>query len=150
MGFREGGVTMKQPLPPSQVTVSAIRTEPSLYRRLGGYDVIAAIIDNVMERLRTDPRFSRRAIPGDDAARRGRHRLVGQMCELSGGPCIYIGRGMKLASDGLGITERDWKATRKYMARTLSDLHVARKESEEVIALWTRHKAEILDSASVG
>ena len=141
----------EQPLPQSQTTLTGIRTEPSLYRRLGGYDVIAAIVDSVMERLRTDPRFARRSGGGtDEAPQRGLHHLVGQMCELSGGPCIYIEGAMRLPHGRLGITERDWKATKKHVARTLSELRVARKESEEVIALWTRHREEILESAAAG
>ena len=34
-------------------------TTPSLYRRLGGYDVIAAIIDDMFALLRADPAFAR-------------------------------------------------------------------------------------------
>ena len=136
----------QQPLPQIQTTGSSGRTEPSLYRRLGGYDVIAAIIDSVMERLRTDPRFARRTGGSNqDSQQRGRHMLVGQLCELSGGPCIYIGRDMKTFHTGLGITGSDWKATMKHMARTLSELRVAPKESEEVIALLTRYKNEIVE-----
>ena len=136
----------QQPLPQNQTTSSSSRTEPSLYRRLGGYDVIAAIIDSVMERLRTDPRFARRTGgTNQDSQQRGRHMLVGQLCELSGGPCIYIGRFMKTSQAGLGIRERDWRATMKHMARTLSELRVAPKESQEGIALWTRYKNEIVE-----
>jgi len=140
-----------QPLPQSQTTMAGSRTEPSLYRRLGGYDVIAKIVDSVMERLRRDPRFARRTGGGATTSQQhGRHNLVGQMCELSGGPCIYIEGGMKSPHSGPGVTERDWKATRKHVARTLSELRVARRESEEVIALWTSHRAEILESAAAG
>ena len=136
----------QQPLPQSQTTSSSSRTEPSLYRRLGGYDVIAAIIDRVMERLRTDPRFARRTGGSTkDTEQRGRYMFVGQLCELSGGPCIYIGQDMKISQTGLGIAESDWKATMKHMARTLSELRVAPKESAEVIALWSRYKKEIFE-----
>jgi hemoglobin len=136
----------QQPLPQSQPPQATIRTEPSLYRRLGGYNVIAAIIDSVMERLRTDHRFVQRAGGSNELSQqRGRHKLVGQLCELSGGPCMYIGPAMKIPERGRGITEKDWKATRKHMARTLSELRVAPKESEEVIALWTRYKDEIAE-----
>ena len=134
---------MPQPLVQDQNITSNFRTEPSLYRRLGGYDVIAAIIDNVIARLRTDPRFSG---AGDYLHLRGRHQLVGRLCELAGGPCIYLSSEFHISSSGMGFTEKGWKATRKYMARTLSDLHVARRESDEVIALWTRHKDEIVDN----
>ena len=38
----------------------------------------------------------------------------------------------------------DWKATMRHMSRTLRELRVARKESDEVIALWTCYKGEIV------
>lgn len=64
----------------------------SLYRRLGGYDVIAAIIDDMFAALRADPALVRfasgRAL---DSHMRARQLLADQMCELSGGPCSYIG-----------------------------------------------------------
>ena len=30
------------------------------------------------------------------------------MCQLSGGPCVYIGRDMKASHAGLGITAAEW------------------------------------------
>jgi len=38
-------------------------TEPSLYKRLGGYDVIAAFMTDYVNRLRADPRFARFGAP---------------------------------------------------------------------------------------
>jgi len=35
--------------------------EASLYKRIGGYDVIAAVIDDVFAFMRADPRFARSA-----------------------------------------------------------------------------------------
>jgi len=135
----------RQPLPQTLITASGIRTEPSLYRRLGGYDTIAAIIDSVLERLGSDTRFARfNGGRGEDSRRSGRQLLVDQLCELSGGPCIFLGRDMRTSHARLGITKGDWKATMRHMARTLRELRVARKESDEVIALWTCYKGEIV------
>jgi hemoglobin len=30
------------------------------------------------------------------------------LCQVTGGPCVYKGRGMKTAHKGLGITQADW------------------------------------------
>lgn len=137
---------MAQPLPRTQVAELRTRTEPSLYRRLGGYDVIAAIIDSVLARLRNDARFARfYGGRGEDSRRHGRQLLVHQLCELSGGPCIYLGRATESARAGLGISESDWKAAMKHMARTLAELRVGPRESAEVIALWTHYRNEIVE-----
>lgn len=140
---------VRQPLSQIPTTALPIRTEPSLYRRLGGYDVIAAIIDRVMQRMQTDPRVTpQHGRTTADSHLRGRHQLVGQLCELSGGPCIYIGSTEKVSHGEPGFTEREWKATRKYISRTLCELRVAPKESEEVLALWARYKREIVKATA--
>src|SRR5262245_55623388 len=77
----------------------------SLYQRMGGYDVIAAVIDDLFAILHGDPAFARFfGGRSEDSAIRSRQLLVDQMCALSGGPCHYIGRDMKTSHSGLGIT----------------------------------------------
>ncbi|HMH43916.1 MAG TPA: hypothetical protein VK557_10570 [Pyrinomonadaceae bacterium] len=73
-------------------------TNSSLYQRLGGYDVIAAFVDDTYRMLRNDPRFSRFAARSIDSQQRGRQLLVDQICRLAGGPCYYTGRDMKTFS----------------------------------------------------
>jgi hemoglobin len=82
--------------------------ETSLYQRLGGYDVIAAVVDELFALLRADPRFSRFGMGRSiDSHQRSRQLLVDQICQLAGGPCFYIGRDMKTCHAGLGITDRE-------------------------------------------
>jgi hemoglobin len=75
--------------------VTKEKNDSSLYHRLGGYDVIAAFIDDTYRRLRNDPRFSRFATRSIDSQQRARQLLVDQICHLTGGPCNYVGRDMK-------------------------------------------------------
>jgi len=44
-----------------QMDVRKDAPEASLYKRIGGYDVIAAVIDDVFAFMRADPRFARSA-----------------------------------------------------------------------------------------
>src|SRR2546425_11443264 len=47
---------------PAQMNMSipgATQEKKSLYQRLGGYDAIAAVVDDFITRLATDPRFER-------------------------------------------------------------------------------------------
>jgi hemoglobin len=86
-------------------------TEVSLYRRLGGYDVIASIIDDMFLLLQADPRFTRFGTGRSmDSLKRARQLIVDQICALSGGPCVYIGRDMKTSHTGLNITNSEWNA----------------------------------------
>src|SRR3989442_1715307 len=48
--------------PPAQMNASmtgATQDKKSLYQRLGGYDAIAAVVDEFITRLATDPRFEK-------------------------------------------------------------------------------------------
>src|SRR5689334_3104567 len=102
--------------------------EKPLYSRLGGYDVIAGIIDDLLARLRVDPQFARfGAGRSVDSQNRARQLLVDQMCALAGGPCIYIGRDMKSAHAGLGITDAEWHANMDHAAAALDRFHIPEK-----------------------
>ena len=66
---------------------------PSLYKRLGGYDEIASIVDDFLAGLGKDPTFARFGTGrGQDSKMKARQLIVDQICSLSGGPCFYIGR----------------------------------------------------------
>jgi hemoglobin len=118
----------------------------TLYERLGGYDPIAAIIDDLLARMRNDPMFARfgggRSL---DSIRRGRQLLVDQFCALSGGPCVYSGRDMKTSHGGLGITAQEWEGSIQHTAAALDHFNIPPKEKEEFIALFERYRAEIVE-----
>jgi len=61
--------------------------QKTLYERLGGYDAIAAVANDVMSRLRSDPQLGRfwknRA---EDSIMREKQLLRDFMCANAGGP----------------------------------------------------------------
>jgi hemoglobin len=115
------------------------KTEGTLYERLGGYDTIAAIVDNLFARLRDDPQFARFATGRSfDSYRRARQLLVDQLCSLAGGPCFYIGRDMKTSHAGLGITESEWEANWEHACAALN----------EFLSLFARYRGDIVESSS--
>lgn len=120
--------------------------EHSLYNRLGGYDVIAAVIDDLFTAMRADPAFTRfgagRSI---DSHNRARQLLVDQICQLSGGPCVYIGRDMKTSHAGLGITTAEWTGNLRHAEAALLAHHVADAERAEFLALFERYRDEIVE-----
>ena len=72
-------------------------TEGSLYARLGGYDAIAAVVDDLQERLESDPlvgRYwsARRSLETD---RRVRQLTIDYIAAAAGGPTFYLGRDMR-------------------------------------------------------
>jgi hemoglobin len=118
----------------------------SLYQRLGGYDKIAAIAHDYFGRVRSDPQFSRfTGGRSQDSLKRARQLLVDQLCSLTGGPCVYIGRDMKTAHGGLGITSSDWEASMRHLAAALDQHKIPQKEKGEVLSIIAAYKEDIVE-----
>jgi hemoglobin len=122
--------------------------EKSLYARLGGYDAIAAVADNLLPRLMSDPKLARFwAVRADDSVRREKQLLVDFLCYSAGGPMFYTGRDMKTSHQGLGITEDDWKAFLTHLNATLDEFRVPAAEKAAVIGFAESLKADVLEHA---
>jgi hemoglobin len=63
----------------------------------------------------------------------------------TGGPCLYIGRDMKTAHKGLAITGSDWELSVKYLAESLDKFKVPQKEKDELLAIASSLKADIVE-----
>ena len=121
-------------------------SQESLYKRLGGYDAIAAVTDDFIGRLATNKDISRFFIGlSDDSKTKVRQHIVDFLCNKSGGPCAYIGRTMKDAHKGLKITENDWNISAGLLAETFKKFNVPKKETDEVFALVTSLKNDIVE-----
>jgi hemoglobin len=118
-----------------------------LYQRLGGYDVIAAIVDDLFRLLQTDARFARFGTGrGTDSHKRAQQLLVEQICALSGGPCYYAGRDMKASHAGLGITESEWDANIELTKKALQHFGIGSREEAEFLALFEQYKDDIIEA----
>lgn len=118
----------------------------SLYKRLGGYDAIAAVTDDFLGRLAGDKQMSRFFVGvSADSLRKLRQHVVDQLCEATGGPCYYFGRTMKTTHAGLGITESDWQLTVKLLNATLDKFKVPAAERTEVVNFFAALKRDIVE-----
>lgn len=120
--------------------------QKTLYQRLGGYDVVAAILDNLISREIHDPELSKLFPEVDEeTAKKGRQLALNMWCELTGGPCFYIGRDMKTIHQGLGITEEHWQAYLVHLEETLDELNIGSEEKTEFIAVLAGFKGYIVE-----
>jgi hemoglobin len=125
---------------------TAAEAADSLYKRLGGYDAIAAVVDDFIPRLATDPALGKFFIGASkDSQGRIRQLVVDQICAAAGGPCIYLGRSMKVAHAGLGITDSDWQTSVKHLIASLDKFKVPAKEKDDLIAVVGSLKADIVE-----
>jgi hemoglobin len=118
----------------------------TLYSRLGGYDAIVAVTDNLLPRLTGDPRLGRFwQNRGEDGVRREKQLLIDYLCACAGGPMLYVGRDMKTSHKGMKIDEADWQAFVGHLEATLDQFKVPVTERAEVLAFVNSLKADILD-----
>jgi hemoglobin len=125
---------------------SVLQEKKSLYDRLGGYNAVAAVVDDFIGRLTSDERFSKFFVGhSTDSLKKIRQHIVNQFCEATGGPCIYTGRDMKTTHAGLKISDADWDAAAKHLAASLDKFKVAKTEKDEVLAFVTTLKKDIVE-----
>src|SRR5215467_13089047 len=119
--------------------------EKSLYTRLGGYDAITAVVENLLPRLMSDPKLARFwAVRADDSVRREKQLLIDFLCNSAGGPVFYTGRDMGTSHQGLGITTDDWNALMGHLNATLNEFNVPDAERAAVVGFAESLKADVL------
>ena len=124
-----------------------VETGKSLYQRLGGYDAIAAVCNDLLPRLMSDPLLGRfwqhRAA---DSIAREKQSLINFLCASSGGPMYYPGRDMKLSHKGMRISEADWQAFLGHLDTTLATFEVPAAERADVLAFIDTTKSDIVEA----
>jgi hemoglobin len=118
----------------------------TLYERLGGYDAIAAVANDLLPRLRSDPQLGRFwAHRGEDGVMREKQLLIDFISASAGGPTYYRGRNMVLTHKGMRISESDWNAFLGHAGATLAKFQVPEAERGEVVAFVQSLKKEIVE-----
>ena len=117
----------------------------TLYERLGGYEAICAVTDDLLPRLQSDSRLGRFwQHRGDDGVKREKQLLIDFLCSSAGGPLYYTGRDMKISHKGMKISESDWSAFLGHLNATLETFKVPRAERDEVVAFVQSTKPDIV------
>lgn len=120
--------------------------QESLYKRLGGYDALAAVTDDFIRALATDKQLGRFFTGASiDSQKRIRQLVLDQLCAATGGPCYYIGRSMKTVHAGLGITEDDWNIAVKHLSDTLDKFKVGKAEKDDLFKILGSLKPDIVE-----
>jgi hemoglobin len=144
LGFIPAGTLTSFAVPPTPAPQAAA-AQDSLYKRLGGYDALAAVTDDFLGRLLTDPKESRFFVGlSTDSKTKVRQHVVDFLCVATGGPCKYTGRDMETAHTGLNITEEDWTIAVKALGDTLNKFKVPAREQGEVVGAIAPLKSKIV------
>ena len=109
---------------------------PSLYKRLGGREGIATVVDAFVVNALADPRIGP-AFKSLPAAKVGplKSNIADFVCENTGGPCSYLGRTMKESHKGLGLAKEDFDACNAALAKALDSNGVKAEDKAQVMKL---------------
>ena len=119
----------------------------SLYERLGGYDAISAVANDLLPRLQADSKLARFwQNRGADGINREKQLLIDFLCSSAGGPLYYTGRDMKISHKGMKISESDWSAFLGHLNATLDAFQVPQPERGEVVAFIQSTKPDIVEA----
>lgn len=118
----------------------------TLYSRLGGYDAIAAVADDLVQRLMADAQLARFwQNRGEDGIKRELQLLIDFLCESAGGPMYYTGRDMRTSHKGMNISESDWSVFAQHLVATLDKFDVPDAEKQDVLGFVESTKADIVE-----
>jgi hemoglobin len=131
--------------------MSAEATQLSLYERLGGIYSIACVVDDLIDRVMTDPRLN--ANPAVNEAHHkvpppGFKYLVTEMGWASGGPQKYTGRPMRESHEHLNITPKEWEAFMDDFQQSLDKFSVPAAEQAELKAIVNSTYGDIVIAES--
>ena len=123
---------------------------PSLYERLGGLAPISVVVSDFIDVLVPDAVLNQN--PAIDAARKRvpspylKYHVTAMVCQVTGGPCQYHGRGMKESHAHMNITKGEWDRMVTLFKEVLAKHKVPAKETQELLEIVGSTKADIVVS----
>jgi hemoglobin len=106
---------------------------PSLYQQLGGEAGIAAITDGLLHEIEHDQRIVHHF--ADTDIERFRRLLAEQLCELSGGPCVYSGGTMQQSHTGFNISLADYDALVDGLIKVMQQQNISVSAQNQLLSL---------------
>lgn len=121
-------------------------TERTLYERLGGYDAVSAVANDLLARLQADSQLGRFwDHRGEDGVAREKQLLIDFLCSSAGGPVYYTGRDMITSHRGMRISESDWSAFLGHLDASLAHFNVPESECVDLVAFIQTTKSDIVE-----
>lgn len=120
---------------------------PTLYERLGGINAISAVTDRFLANVAADNRINARFAPTVANSFRLqllRSNLIDQICQGAGGPCVYKGKTMLEAHQGMNITQAEFNALVEDLVAALDAFSVPATEKNELLGILGPMQTDIV------
>jgi hemoglobin len=120
---------------PAASPASAYPVAPAtgLYQAFGEQAGIRSLMDDFAQRLRADPRIGEqfKETNLDNLAK----SLTEQLCQLSGGPCVYKGPDMKEAHSNMDVTRGHFNALVEVLQQAMDARGIPFNRQNQMLAL---------------
>lgn len=128
-----GSSAFAQQPAPSAASAYPVAPAPGLYQAFGEQTGIRALMDDFVVRLKADPRIGDqfKETNVDNLAK----SLTDQLCQLSGGPCVYKGPDMKTSHADRDITRAHFNALVEVLQQSMNAKGIPFARQNQMLAL---------------
>jgi hemoglobin len=118
---------------PSDASAYPVAPAAGLYQAFGEQAGIRSLMDDFVLRLRADARIGEqfKETNLDNLAK----QLSDQLCQLSGGPCVYKGADMKTAHADMDVTRAHFNALVEVLQQTMAARGIPFQRQNQMLAL---------------
>lgn len=129
------GATLAQAMQPQPSVASAYPVAPAagLYQAFGEEAGIRSLMDDFVVRLKADPRIGEQF--KDTNLTNLAKSLSDQLCQLSGGPCVYKGPDMKTAHADRDTTRAQFNALVEVLQQSMDARGIPFTRQNQMLAL---------------
>lgn len=121
-------------------------SEGTLYKRLGGRNVVEAIAKNFTLALQND---SHLAEYFDGIGREQKYEInkqvIKMLAQYTGGPAEYTGKRISQILAPLGIAPRDWEAAMGHLLIVMDEQGIQKTEVNEMMTMMKDMQKELLE-----
>ena len=136
------GSVQAQNMSPS--TAMLADTSPALYQAFGEKAGLVKLMDDFVPRLQADKRTA--AAFKDANVMNLKAKLVDQLCQISGGPCVYKGADMQSAHSSMDINRTDFNALVEVLQQSMDAQGIPFRNQNQMLAkLAPMHRDVITD-----
>lgn len=133
VGSNTASVAQTASVPVAVTQAADNESHASLYHALGEKAGIRSIMDDLVQRLATDPRTA--SMFSETNRVQLANQLTEQSCQLTGGPCTYKGPDMKTAHEDMKINKMHFNALIEMAQQAMSTQAIPFRTQNRLLAL---------------
>ena len=116
--------------------------EQRLYERIGEEAAITTVIDSFIDKVAGDERVNGRFVDTD--IENLKRLLVEQVCEATGGPCVYSGLNMLDTHRGLSITNEEFTIVATHFSSAMRSSGISTSDHDIIMDVLADMKGDIV------